>query len=142
MSQPTGEFCYPYPRPAVTVDVVLRRASDGAILLIQRRNDPFAGHWALPGGFVDEMEDLEPAARRELLEETGIEAGELQQLGAWGTPGRDPRGHTISVVYLGHTDAEEATPGDDAALAVFHRTEELPPLAFDHDDIIAAALKC
>ncbi len=132
-------YTYPYPRPALTVDSVLIKA--GKILLIQRNHPPFAGHWALPGGFVDENEPLEAAARRELFEETGLEPPELQQLGAFGDPGRDPRGWTVSVVFWANVE-DEVTPraGDDAAAARWWPLDDLPPLAFDHAEIVRQAI--
>ncbi len=135
---------YPYPRPSLTVDVVLfRRGEQGEeVLLIRRAHPPFAGRWALPGGFVDEMEPLEKAARRELREETGITlpSGVLRQVGAFGEPGRDPRGWTVSVAFwaaVPRTTAPRA--GDDAAEARWWPCAALPPLAFDHRQIIARA---
>lgn len=92
---------YEYPRPALTVDIaIVTREAKPRVLLIQRKKDPFAGSWALPGGFVEENERLGDAARRELVEETGVAAGELEQLYTAGDPGRDPRGWTVSVAYL------------------------------------------
>jgi len=143
-------FTYPYPRPAVTVDVVLftMRADDLAVLLVQRAHDPFKCAWALPGGFVDENEPLEKAARRELEEETGVTRVALEQLGAYGDPGRDPRGHTVSVAYVGFAVAEAhpVKAGDDAANAAWHGLRSLSrrgrgavKLAFDHATIIARA---
>lgn len=136
-------YSYKYPRPAVTADLVILAGKEDQrkILLIQRGRDPYKGMWALPGGFVDENEDLADAARRELMEETGLEAGELQQIGAFGTPYRDPRGHTISIGFLAVFDKlKPATPGDDAANARWFSPDELPPLAFDHANIIKEAL--
>ena len=138
-------FCYDHPRPAVTVDIVLlrwRSSSPLEVLLIRRGRAPFAGTWALPGGFVDAMEDLEDAARRELAEETGLAANPLVQVGAYGAPGRDPRGHTVSVAFLGYVGNGEASPhaGDDAAAARFHDVAALPALAFDHREILRDAL--
>ena len=142
-SHMTNEYCYPFPRPAVTVDVACF-AADGdrvKILLIQRNHPPFAGHWALPGGFVDEMEGLEAAAARELREETGLEAIEIELFGAYGDPGRDPRGHTVTVAYLARLDScVDALAADDAAEAAWFPVDELPPLAFDHDRVIADAI--
>ncbi len=140
----TRRFCYDHPRPAVTVDVVLFRRRDEEsleVLLIERGRPPYRGAWALPGGFVDTMEDLEDAARRELREETGLAAGDLIQVGAYGTPGRDPRGHTISVAYTGFAEASTGEPrgGDDATTARFFPLETRPPLAFDHDVILEDA---
>ena len=135
-------FTYAHPRPAVTVDIVLFAQHEGgpSVLLIRRAHDPFQGAWALPGGFVDEMEDLDAAAVRELEEETGLKAIPLQQIGAFGKPGRDPRGHTVSIAYAAWLDsAAQAMPGDDAAEAAWHPLNALPALAFDHDEIIALA---
>jgi 8-oxo-dGTP diphosphatase len=115
--------------------------AEAAILLIQRARPPFQGRWALPGGFVDPDEALELAAMRELEEETGISGLQLKQLAAYGDPGRDPRGHTVSVVFLGAADMGKirATAGDDARAALWHRLSELPVLAFDHARIVADA---
>lgn len=136
---------YEFPRPAVSVDLIV---SGGApdrpcVLLIRRASEPFAGAWALPGGFVDEGERLEDAARRELAEETGLEfTGPLVQAGAFGDPGRDPRGWTVSIAFAGRVGAElpQVTGGDDAAYAAWHPLDELPELAFDHDELLAAGL--
>ncbi len=131
---------YEYARPALTADCVLLAIIDGCahVLLIERGHDPYAGAWALPGGFVDAGEDLEQAARRELLEETGLEVGELRQIGAWGAPGRDPRGWVVSVVFRGDVDARALRPaaGDDAAKVAWHPLDQLPRLAFDHAVIL------
>ncbi|MBN1486009.1 MAG: NUDIX hydrolase [Anaerolineae bacterium] len=136
-------YTYTYPRPGVTVDIILLRhgIKGTEILLIQRGHPPFAGQWALPGGFVDEGETLEQAAYRELHEETQIEGIRLQQLAAFGDPGRDPRGWTVSIAFwawLGEMQPE-AIAGDDAANAQWWSLNSLPPLAFDHDKIIATA---
>jgi 8-oxo-dGTP diphosphatase len=127
------------------------RADDLAVLLVKRRGPPFKGSWALPGGFVDEHEPLEKAAARELAEETGVAGVALEQLGAFGDPGRDPRGHTVSVAYLAFVVAEShrARAGDDAAEATYVPLRELgidgasragqKRLAFDHVKIISLA---
>lgn len=133
-------FCYDYPRPAVTVDIALLRngATSDEILLIRRGREPFSGAWALPGGFVDSHEDLPDAARRELAEETGLTDVALKQLGAFGAPGRDPRGHTVSIVYVGSVPAgQRARAGSDAADARWFALDALPALAFDHAEIVA-----
>ena len=138
------QYCYPFPRPMVTADVACFAEEEGRtwLLLIQRNHAPFAGRWALPGGFVDENEALEAAASRELREETGLEAAPLEQFGAYGDPGRDPRGHTVTVAYLARLPRRvEAAGADDAAAASWFAVDELPPLAFDHDRIIADALR-
>src|SRR3989442_1158538 len=95
------KYCYDHPRPSVSVDIVLvTRERKQRVLLIRRKHDPFAGRWALPGGFVEMEETLEEAARRELFEETGLKVDELEQLHTFGDPGRDPRGRVITAVYL------------------------------------------
>jgi len=130
---------YDYPRPALTVDVaIVTREPRPRILLIRRKNDPFAGSWALPGGFVDENERLADAARRELAEETGVAAAEMEQLYTTGDPGRDPRGWTVSVVYLAQVDphAVQPTAADDAAEVAWFALDQPPPLAFDHAMLI------
>lgn len=147
-------FTYEYPRPAVTVDVVLftMQANDLAVLLIRRRLEPFAGAWALPGGFVEENEKLHVAAARELSEETGVRGVPLEQLGAFGDPGRDPRGHTVSVAFLSFalTAQLRVRAGDDAAEAAWFPLKELglvrgaprkarQRLAFDHALVIDVA---
>ena len=143
-------FTYDYPMPSVAADVVLLRPAEAArapveVLLIERAKDPFRGRWALPGGFVEIDEDLLDAARRELREETGIETepDRLVQLGAFGKPGRDPRGRVVSVVYLAHVcrPGSEPTAGDDAARAKWFPLSDPPELAFDHAEILAAARK-
>ncbi len=138
-------YCYDYPRPMVTVDILLLRGkpSNPEVLLIRRANPPFAGYWALPGGFVDENEGLETAAQRELEEETGLTGVPLRQLGAFGDPGRDPRGHTITIVYGAVIEPESASAvraGDDARQASWFPLQALPPLAFDHQHLIKTCL--
>jgi 8-oxo-dGTP diphosphatase len=134
-----GRYCYDHPRPAVTADVaVLSR--DRRILLVRRKGRPFKGSWALPGGFVEIDEPLDDAAARELEEETGLAGLALRQLGAFGRPGRDPRGRTVSVVYVSVTDEPpEPMAGSDALEARWWPLDSLPELAFDHAEIIARA---
>lgn len=140
-----ASYIYEYPRPMVTVDAVVFCGSgtNRKIALIRRRNAPYAGHWALPGGFVDMEESLDAAAARELQEETGLDcAGSLRQFHTFGNPDRDPRGRNICVAYV--AEIPEATPlcaADDAAEASWFPVEALPLLAFDHGEIIAFALK-
>jgi len=136
-------FSYKYPRPALTVDAVVFRKGTRKteVLLIQRKNPPFQGGWALPGGFVDMNETLETAVHRELLEETGLKNIHLIQLHAFSTPGRDPRGHTISVVFWGILKNDQiAIAGDDAQEAEWFDLDNLPKLAFDHDEVINFAI--
>src|SRR6266545_4614946 len=133
---------YDYPRPALTVDVaIVTREARPRVLLIRRKKDPFAGSWALPGGFVDENERLADAARRELEEETGVMVADLEQLYTAGDPGRDPRGWTVSVVYLAQINATDAKPvaADDAEEVGWFPLDDLPVLAFDHAMILARA---
>lgn len=143
------KYTYDWPRPAVTVDVVLFTVAGSLnqlrleVLLIQRDNDPHRGSWALPGGFVGEHEDLHPAALRELREETGVAEAYLEQVGTIGTPGRDPRGHTITVVWVGLVPGDRSplqASGDARAVRWFSMTD-LPPLAFDHGDLLRLALE-
>jgi 8-oxo-dGTP diphosphatase len=131
-----------YPRPMLTVDtVVLTREPTPSVLVVQRANPPFAGGWALPGGFVEQGETVAMAAPRELEEETGLRVGLLQLLGVYDTPGRDPRGWTVSVVYLARIPVRaEVKGGDDAREAGWFTVAELPELAFDHAAILADAL--
>ncbi len=135
----------PPERYYVTVDTVAIAPSAAgvrSVLLIRRGHEPFAGSWALPGGFVDPDEDLEQAAGRELVEETGVTAPAMRQIGAFGDPGRDPRGRAISVAFLAVLDtAPAARAGDDAADARWFPIDRLPKrLAFDHAAILAAGL--
>ena len=137
------QYCYPFPRPAVTADVACFAEEAGRtwLLLIRRNHEPFAGRWALPGGFVDEDESLERAAERELREETGLDGLALEQFGAYGDPGRDPRGHTVTVAYMARLPRRaDATGSDDASEAAWFPVDDLPPLAFDHDRVIADAV--
>jgi 8-oxo-dGTP diphosphatase len=138
------KHCYDYARPSVTVDIVLfYPAKDGLeILLIKRAHEPFKDHWALPGGFVDKDESLEAAAARELLEETKLQRARFKQIGAFGDPGRDPRGHTVSIAFAAILKTKPKVEGsDDAKEAAWHSAKRLPQLAFDHKKIIRAALK-
>ena len=137
---------YEYPRPALSADVVVFAGEPDArrVLLVRRGIEPFVGMWAIPGGFVEEGEPLEDAARRELAEETGLYLeGSLTRVGAFGDPGRDPRGWTVSAAYAGNAGREPipVRGGDDAAEAAWVSLDDLPPLAFDHADIVAAALE-
>ena len=134
-------YCYEHPRPALTVDIVLFHRS-GSVLLIKRANEPFKGLWAFPGGFVDQDESLEAAVARELEEETGLKGIRLEQIGAFGDPGRDPRGHTVSIVFGGVVDRSiQVRAADDAADAAWHSATRPPKLAFDHKKILKLALK-
>jgi len=127
---------------AVTVDAVIfyRKADILKVLLIKRKNEPFRDQWALPGGFLEENETLAEGAKRELEEETGLKLEKLQQIGAFGTPGRDPRGRTISIAFLTLIDAEaKVKASDDAVDSKWFSFNDLPDLAFDHREIISEA---
>ena len=127
---------------ALTVDAVIfyRKADILNVLLIRRKNDPFRDQWALPGGFLEENETMEEGAKRELEEETGLKIKKLQQVAAFGTPGRDPRGRTISIAFVGLVDAEvKVKASDDAVDAKWFNMNDLPELAFDHREIISEA---
>ena len=137
-------YTYEYPRPSVTVDIVVFGYDGGRqlkLLLIERGGEPYKGQWALPGGFVDMDEDLETAALRELEEETGVRDLFVEQLYTFGTPGRDPRGRVISVAYYSLVNLQDhpAVAASDATQAVWHPLNDLPELAFDHADIIRMA---
>jgi len=136
-------FCYEYPHPAVTTDVVLFTIREGRLqlLLIRRAGEPCKGHWALPGGFLNIEEDLEDCALRELEEETGVSGIYVEQLRTYGRPGRDPRERVISVAYYALVPSARLTlnAASDAAEVAWFPVANLPPLAFDHAEIIDAA---
>jgi 8-oxo-dGTP diphosphatase len=139
----TSTYCYAYPHPAVTTDVVLFCILQHTLqlLLIRRAAEPFQGMWALPGGFLEIDEDLEACAKRELEEETGIREIYLEQLYTFGNPNRDPRERILSVAYYALAQPEQLTPraGSDAREVRWFALSELPALAFDHADIITLA---
>jgi 8-oxo-dGTP diphosphatase len=132
-----------WPHPYVSVDVVIFTLyeDDLHILLIKRKHDPYIHHWAIPGGFVDMGESLEEAARRELEEETGVRDVYLEQLYTFGDVDRDPRGRVVSVAYFALVARMAVQGGSDASEARWWSTRALPPLAFDHGDIVKYALK-
>jgi 8-oxo-dGTP diphosphatase len=137
-------FTYEYPRMALTTDAVVFAAGPPPkVLLIQRARPPFAGQWAIPGGFVDMDERIASGAARELAEETGVEGVALRFLGYFDAPERDPRERTLSLAFWGTVADDEmmrAKAADDAAALAWHPVDRLPPLAFDHAEILAAAL--
>ncbi len=141
-----GQYIYEWPRPMVTVDaVVFKRSKDKiALLLINRKNEPYKGYWAFPGGFVEMDEELEDAAARELAEETNLKGVDLEQMHTFGTVGRDPRGRQITIAFIGFTDENNADikAGDDAALAKWFDIDNLPEnMAFDHNEVAKFAIK-
>jgi 8-oxo-dGTP diphosphatase len=139
-------YTYDYPRPALTVDIVIFTIHAGRLqmLLVERAEPPFAHMWALPGGFVQMDESLEEAAARELEEETGIREAYLEQLYTYGNPQRDPRGRVVTIAYFALISADQPVRSDgakDVKRAAWFPVEELPSLAFDHAEIAAYALR-
>jgi 8-oxo-dGTP diphosphatase len=128
----------------LTVDAVVFRKNGNKleVLLIQRKHTPFAGKWALPGGFVDMDETVEQAVVRELEEETGLKMENLQQLFTFSEIGRDPRGRTVSVTFFGITSMHNSLVkgGDDAKDAQWFTIDQLPELAFDHIRAVEMAI--
>ena len=142
------KYCYDYPRPAVTADIIILKTINNQqfVLLIERKHPPFEGMWALPGGFVNMDETLEAAALRELREETRITGVELEQFHTFSEVNRDPRHRTITTVFIGKSGDTTASPeaGDDAAKTEWFALDQLPPLAFDHGmvmEMVKAKLK-
>lgn len=127
-----------YTSPKLTVDGII--IEDNSLLLIQRKNDPFKGKWALPGGFVEYNETTPDAVQREVLEETGLKTRILSLIGVYSDPNRDPRGHTVSIAYLLKQVGGSIHASDDAAHARFFSLDNLPDLAFDHNKIIKDTL--
>ncbi len=134
------ELSYEYPRPAVSADIaVFRKAVQSLeILLIRRKNAPFQGMWALPGGFMEIDETLEETAVRELEEETGLKNVDLKQFKTFSNVDRDPRTRVITTVFYGIVSPENSSAkgGDDAEKAEWFAVDKLPELGFDHRKII------
>jgi len=127
--------------PLLTADCVICDER-GRVLLIRRKNEPFKGEYALPGGFVDVGETVEEACRREVFEEAGLSVGALRLVGVYSDPKRDPRGHTVSVVYATvMSDGTTPKAGSDALEAEWIADWRAVSLAFDHAQILADALK-
>jgi len=127
----------------LTVDaLVFTKGADGwQLLLVRRKHDPNKGMWAIPGGFVEDDEELEAAAIRELHEETGLQLSSMTQLHTFGKVGRDPRGRTVSVVYYAFAgDAHKVQGADDAAEAAWVNIKDITALAFDHMEVLTLAL--
>ena len=150
-----AKYTYDWPRPMVTVDTVVfgfspqsqsntNRPKKVKLLLINRKNQPFKGKWALPGGFVELDEELKHAAIRELTEETSLENVPLEQMHTFGKCGRDPRGRQITIVFMGIVTQglNKIKAGDDAAKAQWFDIEKLPEdLAFDHNEVANMAIR-
>ncbi len=138
-------YSYPYPHPALTTDIAVFTLREGrlCLLLIERAEEPYAGAWALPGGFLRMDETLDACARRELLEETGVEASVLFPFANYSEPARDPRERVISAAYLALMPFNRLSPraDSDAAAVQWAHLDDLPPLAFDHADIVEGAQK-
>ena len=127
-----------YLAPALTADAVLLKGHE--VLLVRRGREPFRGAWAWPGGFVEVGERTEDACRRELAEETGLRGDVVDLLNVYSDPKRDPRGHTVTVAYVLRVGGVLGiVAGDDAEEARWFDLDKVPPLAFDHDAIVADA---
>jgi len=140
-----GKYIYDWPRPMVSVDAAVFTISGSKVklLLVKRKNEPFKGKWALPGGFVGIDEELDDAVERELAEETGLSGVPLEQMHTFGSVGRDPRGRQITIVYMGVATKGQSKikAGDDAAKARWFDVEKLPKdLAFDHNKVAKLAI--
>lgn len=128
---------YKYPR--ITTDGAIIK--DNKILLIKRKNNPYKGKWALPGGFVEYKERVEDAVVREVFEETGLKTKIRDLIGIYSDPNRDPRGHTITIVYFLDILSGELNSGDDANDVNFFDLKDLPQLAFDHNIILKDVIR-
>lgn len=137
-------YSYEYPRPALTVDIVIFGYQNDSLylLLIKRALEPFLDHWAIPGGFVLMDEELDTAAKRELKEETGVSRVFLEQLYTFGGVKRDPRGRVVTVAYYALINMEKVklSASTDAKDAQWFPINKTPKLAFDHQDILKVAL--
>lgn len=134
-------YHYKYPHPSVTADCVVF-GFDGVnlmILLVERGHEPYKGKWAFPGGFINIDESAESGALRELKEETGLSDVVINQFYAFTNPDRDPRERVISIAYYAVVRLQSVTGGDDAAKASWFKFEEIPSLAFDHQEILCRA---
>ncbi|RLF60873.1 MAG: ADP-ribose pyrophosphatase [Thermoplasmata archaeon] len=123
-----------YRNPKLTVDGIIRE--DKKVLLIKRKKEPFRNMWALPGGFVEYGERVEDAVKREVKEETGLDVKIKRLFGVYSDPDRDPRGHTVSIVFVLEIVGGDLRGGDDASDARFFPLNSLPDLAFDHRKIL------
>ena len=128
-----------YKNPSITADGILLK--DKQILLVQRKNEPFKGKWALPGGFVEYREKTEDTVAREVFEETGLKTKICGLAGVYSDPERDPRGHTITIAYVLESIGGTLKAGDDASAVKFFKVNKLPALSFDHEMIINDAIQ-
>lgn len=136
-------YQYRYPHMAVTTDCVIFTWEDGAlkVLLVRRGGEPCRGQWAFPGGFLQMKETALEGALRELREETALEPAAITELGIFSDVDRDPRERVITIAYYALVKPHAVVGGDDADEAAWFPTDQLPPLAFDHDKIFSAALE-
>ncbi len=137
------KYSYKYPHPSVTTDCVIF-GFDGIklkVLLVERGMAPYKGRWAFPGGFLNMDESAEEGALRELKEETGLEGAYIRQFHTFSAPQRDPRERVITIAYYALVRMQEVKGGDDASDARWFALDEVPPLAFDHDQILRKAEK-
>ena len=137
------KYHYKYPHPSVTTDCVIF-GHDGRtlrVLLIQRGGEPYKGLWAFPGGFLNIDEPAEMGALRELQEETGMTDAPIHQFHTFSRPDRDPRERVISIAFWALVPIQQVQGGDDAAQARWFALDEVPPLAFDHDEMLQLALR-
>ena len=135
------KYHYKYPHPGVTTDNVIF-GFDGKVvkvLLIERKFDPYKGCWAFPGGFLEMTESAEEGARRELMEETGLDTTFVKQFHTFSTPDRDPRERVITIAYYSLVRMSEVKGMDDAAQAKWFSLDEVPKLAFDHEEMLRIA---
>lgn len=130
-----SQFENDWRKPSITCDGIVHK--DAKIVVIRRRNDPFKGAYALPGGFVDYGESLEDCVVREVREETGLRTQVAGLVGVYSAPGRDPRGHFVTAVYELRPTGGSLRAGDDAGSAEWVSLDDVPEMAFDHADIIA-----
>lgn len=139
-----NQYCYKYPRPAVTTDNVIFGFGEGElkVLLVERGGEPFKGHWALPGGFMNMDEDADTCACRELEEETGLKDVYSEQLYTFSAVDRDPRYRVVSIAYYALVKLPDyvVKAGDDASKAQWFPLSALPVLAFDHQRILQMAI--
>jgi len=131
---------YKYPIPTIDIIIEIERENgQEGIILIKRKNPPHG--WALPGGFVDYGESLEEAAVREAKEETSLDIRLKSQFHTYSDPGRDPRKHTISTVYVATAQGKPKAQDDAQDIGIFTKEEINFPLAFDHQKILADYFK-
>ena len=124
--------------PGLTVDAVIKK--NLKIVLIKRKQEPYRGQYALPGGFVEYGETVEAALRREVFEETGLVVKIKSLVGVYSDPDRDPRGHVVSIAFAADVVGGTLAAGSDASDAMLWDIADLPPLAFDHEQIISDSL--